>query len=102
VGLQSCWLLWRVLPMTWQQTLIDTGIRLAGPEGMPQALLGLWFFPDVVVMLLLAGWLRRQQQSTLAKQAETMTLLLGIGLTANSAFNPLVRTVNLALSFVTL
>jgi hypothetical protein len=102
VGLQSCWLLWRVLPMMWQQTLMDTGMRLAGPEGMPQTLLGLWFFPYVGLMLMLAEWLRRQQQSTLAKQAETMVLLLGIGLTASSAFNPLVRAVNLGLSFVTL
>ncbi|UBF28899.1 hypothetical protein K9N68_14285 [Kovacikia minuta CCNUW1] len=102
VGLQTVWLLWRIIPPNWQQQLIDTGIQLAGSIAMPAALLGLWFFPYLLLTVFLAFRLRRWQRLDLAKQAELLALGLGIVLAALSSGNSLVRSLNLVLSTLTL
>ena len=102
VGLQSLWLLWRVIPFALQQEVIAFGIQLAGNEFMPQALIGLGVFPYAVITLFLAADLRRKHEEGLALQAEGMALILGLILTFISYFNPLIRVINLLLSFVTL
>ncbi|MBW4692317.1 MAG: hypothetical protein KME27_11180 [Lyngbya sp. HA4199-MV5] len=102
VGLQTVWLLWRAVPLPWQQGLIGTSIRLAGQAGMPIALLGLWFFPYLVLTVWLSGRLRRWQQPELAKQAEWLAFGLGLALTAVSFGNGWTRSLNLILSTFTL
>ncbi|QZZ18857.1 hypothetical protein J5X98_15490 [Leptothermofonsia sichuanensis E412] len=98
VGLQSFWLLWRVIPTAWQQRLIDGSMQLAGADAMPLSLAGLWFFPHLLLTVGLATRLRSWQQPELAKQAERLALGLGLILAIVSAGNPLVRLVNLTLS----
>jgi hypothetical protein len=102
VGLQTLWLCWRVVPAFIQQSIVDFFISIAGSEAMPQALLGLGVFPYVALTLWSAVWLRRQQKNALADHAEVLALLLGIILTLVSLGNPLVRSLNLLLSFVAL
>jgi hypothetical protein len=102
VGLQSFWLVWRAIPFPLRQEVIAFGIQLAGNEFMPQALIGLGVFPYAVITLFLAAYLRRQEEEGLALQAEGMALILGLCLTSVSYFNPLVRVINLLLSFITL
>ncbi len=102
VGLQSFWLLWRAIPFPLQQEVIAFGIQLAGNEFMPQALIGLGVFTYVILTLFLAAFLRRQEEEKLALQAEGMALILGLLLTIVSFLNPLVRVINLLVSFITL
>ncbi len=102
VGLQAVWLLWRVISPDWQQRLIATSVRLAGSEAMPSALLGLWFFPFLVLTVWLAFRLRHWQRPALAQQTELLALLLGVALAAVSFGNGLTRSLNLALSALTL
>ncbi|PSB25301.1 hypothetical protein C7B82_23455 [Stenomitos frigidus ULC18] len=102
VGLQTVWLLWRAVPPDWQQRLITTGIRLAGETAMPVALLGLWFFPYVLLTIWLAFRLRRWQRVDLAKHAEWLALGLGVVLAIVSIDNGLTRSLNLVLSTLAL
>ena len=102
VGLQLCWLLWRMIPAVSQQWLIDRSIQLAGTEGMPIALIGLGLFPYLALTLGFSDRLRRQQQPALAKQTEFLALGLGSALTLVSLGNPLARSVNLLLSAIVL
>ncbi len=102
VGLQTVWLLWRVIAPDWQQRLIATSVRFAGSEAMPIALMGLGFFPYLVLTVWLAFRLRRWQQPALAQQTELLALILGVALAAVSFGNGLTRSLNLALSTLTL
>ena len=102
VGLQAVWLCWRALPLPWQQSLVNTGIQLAGTDAMPVALLGLWFFPYLLLTVWLSMRLRRWQNVALAGTTEILALGLGLILTIVSFGNPLVRSLNLTLSSLTL
>lgn len=102
VGLQLFWLLWRLIPTQFRQNLIAFGVEIAGTAFMPQAFLGVVLFPYILLTLFFAARLRRWQQPTLANQAEVLALLLGVALTSLSLLNPLVRSLNLLLSSLTL
>ncbi|XGW00453.1 MAG: hypothetical protein ACAF41_16150 [Leptolyngbya sp. BL-A-14] len=102
VGLQSVWLLWRAVPPAWQQRLIETSIRWAGDEAMPVSLLGLWFFPYLLLTVWLASRLRRWQKLELTQQAELLALGLGLILATVSFGNGWTRSLNLALLTMTL
>ncbi|MGA7936458.1 MAG: hypothetical protein WCA35_23090, partial [Kovacikia sp.] len=102
VGLQLVWLLWRVIPPNWQQQVITTCIQLAGSDAMPEALLGLWFFPYLVFTVVLASHLRRWRRPALAKQAESLALVLGLVLVVLGSGNSLVRALILLFSTLTL
>ena len=102
VGLQTLWLLWRAVPLDWQQRIIETSIRLTGQAGMPIALLGVAGFPYLLLTVWLAARFRRWQRPDLAKQAEWLALGLGIVLTAVSFGNEWTRSLNLVLSTLTL
>jgi hypothetical protein len=65
-------------------------------------LVGLGFFPYVLLTLGGAGWLRRWGQPKLVMRAEQLALGLGALLTLVSLLNPLVRSLNLLLSALTL
>lgn len=102
VGLQLFWLLWRLIPIQFRQHLIAICTQFAGTTFMPWALVGVALFPYVVLTLLLAARLRKWQQPALANHAELLALLLGIVLTSFSLANPLVRSLNLLMSSLTL
>lgn len=102
VGLQGAWLLWRVIPLLWQQSIIRFCTSLAGTDGMPSALSGIGFFPYVLATVWFALQLRKWQRPALALQAEQLALVLGSFLTLISLANPTVRSLNLALSTLTL
>jgi len=102
VGLQGWWLCWRVIPLDWQANLLACCTQLAGTATMPEALLGLGFFPYLLLLVWLAFRFRSWQRPELADHAEFLALILGLGLTAVSLGNPLVRAANLTLSAATL
>jgi len=98
VGLQTNWLLWRLVPAVWQTRLVNGLMALAGQDGMPLALLGLAYFPYLMLTLGGGAWLRRRQQNSLATYTEWLALGLGTALTLLSLANPTVRSLNLSLS----
>jgi hypothetical protein len=95
VGLQSWWLLWRLPPDGWRDSVIDFATNIAGDQFMPFALVGLGFFPTVGFAAVGADILRRKQQPALAKFAEQMALTLGVLLLALGVLNPLIRAITL-------
>lgn len=102
VGLQLFWLLWRLIPTESRQNLLSFCLKIAGTAFMPKALLSVALFPYVLLTLFFAARLRRWQQPNLANQAKVLALLLGVVLTSLSLLNPLVRSLNLLLSSLTL
>ena len=108
LGLGAYSLLWRLIPAGMRQGLIDWAVQIAGDRGMPLALVGLGIFPYLLLILALAAWLRRLGLSSLAapvplaQLAEALALILGLALTALSLENPLLRSLNLTLSALTL
>lgn len=102
VGLQIVWLLWRLIPAELRESSIAIANRIAGPTFMPWAMVGVALFPYVVLMLFLAARMRWRQQPALANHAEFLALILGLVLTSFSLASPLVRSLNLLLSSLTL
>jgi hypothetical protein len=102
IGLQTVWLLWLTVPFPWQQSAIATCIKLAGSQSMPPALVGIGGFPYLILILRLAFRFRRWQRLELANTAEFLVLGLGVILTMVSYGNPLIRSLNLSLSAITL
>jgi hypothetical protein len=102
VGFQTFWLLWFVLPESWRQGVIDLASDLAGYPVDGAYLGSIGGFPYVVLMLGLARWLQRQNQSRLAKDTELLALALGGLLTALGLPVGLMRSLNLLLSAITL
>ena len=100
LGLQSVCLLWRVIPAELQKTIIDVTNRITGTT--PWVMVGVALFPYVVLTLFLAARMRRWQKPALANHAEFLALLLGLALTSLSLASPLVRSLNLLLSSLTL
>lgn len=102
IGLQTYGLLWRMLPSDWRQGLIATATQLMGVDGMPIVLLGLAGFPYLWLMLAGANRLRQRQRPDLARTTELIGLGLGgLGIFLSLA-NPIVRSLTLSLSAVTL
>ncbi len=102
VGLQTLGLFWLSIPGETRQMAIDSAIQFTGVASMPYALLSVAVFPYILGIVGLAARLRRKQRFALANHAELLALLLGIGLTAISLDNPVVRSLNLLLSAATL
>lgn len=102
VGLQTCWLLWRVVPPESRQSLIDWSVGIAGATWMPTALISLGLFPYLILTLILATYLRRWDQPALVHHAERLALLLGVFLTLLGLGNAWVRSLNLLFSALTL
>lgn len=101
LGLQAYCLLWWVIPVAGRRNIIALAIQLAGGNLLSGELIGLSIFPYVVVTLALASRLRRQQP-ILAKYAERLAFVLGILLALISLFHPLVRSLYLLVSTLTL
>ncbi|BAU10563.1 unknown protein [Leptolyngbya sp. NIES-3755] len=102
VGLQSIWLIWRLVPDSLQSQVVNMTTTLTQTQTVPFALFGIVFFPYLIGILAIANWLERNQKFELARFAESVALLFGIGLTAISSFAPATRTLNLLASTATL
>ncbi|MDX2239181.1 MAG: hypothetical protein NW224_00685 [Leptolyngbyaceae cyanobacterium bins.302] len=102
VGLQLVWLTWLLVPPPWRSQIINWWTGLAGIQSLPFALLALWLFPYLMGTVGFAFYLRRKQRPALAKDAELLALILGGLLIAISLDNPLVRSLTLTLSSLTL
>jgi hypothetical protein len=102
VGLQT-YTLFRVLfPPTLRQSAMALIAQWANLQQGAWELTGLGFFTYIIIILLFAVYLRRQQQPKLALLSEQMALGLGTILLVPSTINPFVRAIYLSLSAVTL
>lgn len=108
VGLQAYTLLWRLLPDSWQTTIVMAAAERFGAVALPQALLGLAGLPYLWITLLIATRLRSTSAAPtwhplpLRRQTELLALVFGVILTSLSLLNPGVRSLNLWGSSLTL
>lgn len=102
IGLQMHWLAWRLVPLEGQQEAIALGTQLTGAQDTPWALLSLVLFPYLILVVGVADQLDRRLQRELASFGGWLALGFGTTLTVLSLVNPILRTLNLALSTMTL
>ncbi|NJN85377.1 MAG: hypothetical protein HC881_02450 [Leptolyngbyaceae cyanobacterium SL_7_1] len=102
VGLQTYWLVGQLIPSNTRQRLLEWVAAIAGTPFIDLSVGGIIGFPCVLLVLALARQLRRQQQAALATHADQWALVLGTALAAISCLNPLMRSLNLVLSALTL
>jgi hypothetical protein len=102
VGLQSIWLLWRLVPVTLQAQAFNIAADLTQTQSKPFALLGIVLLPYLAIVLLIAHWFKQHQKLELAQHTEAIAIVFGVGLTLISAFAPATRTLNLFASTIAL
>ncbi|MFN6461366.1 MAG: DUF2157 domain-containing protein [Nostoc sp. DedVER02] len=102
IGLQTIWLGWRLVPDSLQKLAIAISTQLTNSQNQPWALLGIALFPYIILMVALTDSLHRSQKRELAKFGELLTLLLGAFLTTIAIVNPVLRSLNLLFSTITL
>jgi hypothetical protein len=102
IGLQSIWLFWRLIPSAIQTQLVATATQLTSSQDTPFALLSLVLFPYLIIIVGLIDWLERREKTDLVEFGEAITLSFGTLLTVISSVNPLLRTLNLLNSTITL
>ncbi|MGD1914310.1 MAG: DUF2157 domain-containing protein, partial [Rivularia sp. (in: cyanobacteria)] len=125
VGLQSMCLGWRLLPDAFHSSIITFATEFTNSQNNYWALLSVALFPYVIFMVAFTDNLRNrektspsqqsaadkqiQQQDTftinkldLASFGEILALILGLTLTAVALENPILRSLNLLLSTITL
>ncbi|MGK7889588.1 MAG: hypothetical protein AB4042_09660, partial [Leptolyngbyaceae cyanobacterium] len=102
IGLQSLWLVQRIVPGRLRQILLDWCIQVSGDQGMPVAIWSLTVFPYVLLTLAVATYLHRQDQFSLGRWADWLALWLGVCLMTVSLLNPVTRSLNITISTLTL
>ena len=98
VGLQSIWLLWRVIPVGIQTQFVAFLTKLTNSGQTPWAIWGVLLLPYLILMLSVAQWLYRKRKFKLARFGENLALGLGGVLTVISLINPFWRSLNLVSS----
>ncbi|HLP92327.1 MAG TPA: DUF2157 domain-containing protein, partial [Nostocaceae cyanobacterium] len=101
-GLQAIWLGWRLVPGAFQELAVITATAWTNSQNEPWTLLGVALFPYIALMLTFTGWLYRREKRELASFGEQLTLILGVILTIIALNNPILRSLNLFLSSVSL
>jgi hypothetical protein len=102
IGLQAQWLIWQLIPQTWQLAIVSWATQLTQTQSSPIILLSLGLFPYLIGMVVLTNWLNCETNTKLVRFGERLTLGLGLGLTLVSVAYPIVRSLNLLLSTLTL
>jgi hypothetical protein len=102
IGLQGCYLLWRIVPTGLQQSLVTFLTQLTKSHNTPWALQSIGLFPYVLVMVVLIDWLYRVSRPKLGRFGERLTFCFGLILTWVSLANPTLRLLNLVFSTLTL
>jgi len=102
VGLPAIWLFWRVIPFNVQQTLIVSATKITNSQDYPFALLGVVLFPYLIFMMGVTDWLYRREKGELVEVGEALSLIFGLILTSIALVSPLLRSINLLASTITL
>ncbi|HAC64643.1 MAG TPA: hypothetical protein DCF68_14195 [Cyanothece sp. UBA12306] len=99
IVLQLHWLVERVLPF---EPIIGWMIQVTETYDTPWSLLGLGLFPYLIFILKLKDWFSKLSKDNLVEFSNKIAILLGLFLTSISLFSPLLTTLNLAGSALTL
>ncbi|MCC3428755.1 MAG: hypothetical protein JGK08_01365 [Microcoleus sp. PH2017_04_SCI_O_A] len=102
VGLQSIWLVWRVVPLGIKTQFVAFLTQLTNSGQTPWAFWGVLLLPYLILTVSAAQWLYRSRKFPLAHFGENLALGLGSVLTIISVVNPFWRSINLLISTVTL
>lgn len=102
IGWQTVWLVWRLIPQLIQQKVILVAIMFTGAIDRPLSLLSLAWFPYLIFMVALNGWLYDRQQLKTAQFGDRLAWGFGTFLTYVSLSHPTVRSIYLLLSTLTL
>ena len=102
IGLQTSWLGWRLIPIPTRQFLVATTTKIFNAQDSPESLLGLAWFPYLILMVWMTDWIYRRQQVNLGKFGEKICLGFGVFLNILCWQNPLVIFLNLLASTITL
>ena len=98
VGLQTIWLLWRVIPVGIQTQFVAFLTQLTNSRQTPWAFWGVLLLPYLILTVSVAQWLYRSRKFKVARFGENLALGLGSVLTVVSLINPFWRSVNLVSS----
>jgi hypothetical protein len=102
IGLETIWLGWRLVPSELQKWAIAIATQLTNSQNEAWALLSIALFPYVILMVVLIELLRHVGRSEVAKFGELLTLFFASVLTTIALVNPVLRSLNLLFSTVTL
>ena len=102
VGLLTVYISKELIPQSLRAQALDFAVTVSKTEYLPESVFGVTLFPYLILFVLVASWLYRQQKSQLALYTEYLTLMLGVVLTCLSLSNPLWRSLNLIISTLTL
>ena len=102
ISLQMVWLGWRLVPVGLQEWAIAVGTKLTHSQQTSWALLSVALFPYLIFMVALTERIYRRQRQDLASFGDCLTLLFGSFLTTISLVNPILRSLNLLFSTITL
>ena len=102
ISLQMVWLGWRLVPVGLQEWAIAVGTKLTHSQHTPWALLSVALFPYLIFMVALTDRIYRIHWRDLARFSDRLTLLSGSFLTTISFVNPILRSLNLLFSTITL
>lgn len=102
IGLQEMVLLWRLIPAGLRKNAIANISQLIHAESVSWALPSIGLFPYAIAMIWLIDWLYRASKPQLAGFGERLTFSFGAVLTLVSLANPVLRSLNLILSTITL
>jgi hypothetical protein len=102
IGLQGLWLLWSLIPNAIAQEIIQKLTTLTDAQATPWTLLSIALLPYLIVIVILNEWLAEIKKSQLSKFGNNIALVFGCGLTMVSLGNPVLRTINFAVSTLVL
>jgi hypothetical protein len=102
IGLQEMVLLWRLIPAGFRKDAIANFTQLTHSQSVSWALPSVGLFPYVILMIVLVDWLYRASKPQLASFGEQLIFSFGAVLTEISLANPVLRSLNLVLSTLTL
>lgn len=102
IGLQGMVLLWRLIPSGLRKDAIAFFSQLINAQSVPWAFTSIGLFPYLIAMVVLIDWLYRASRPQLGGFGERLVFSLGAVLTVVSLANPVLRSINLVLSTVTL
>jgi hypothetical protein len=102
VGFQTIWLFWRVIPLDIKTQLVGFFTQLINSQSTPWALWSVVLLPYLILMVSVTQWLYHRQKFQLAHFGENLAIGLGSVLTMISLVNPYLRSLNLAVSTLTL
>ncbi len=102
IGFQTIWLFWRVIPVGIKAQLVAFLTQITNSQEIAWVLWGVVLLPYLILMVSVTQWLYGRQKVQLGSFGETLAFILGIVLTTISLVNPCLRSLNLAISTLTL